>query len=81
MAVYKNILLSLNTNPTRSRVRPTHAIKPMQPIVDPDHVVGFDFLSVSIYPCPGMTGVGRVEIGSTRKMIVKIVHFGSPVLL
>jgi hypothetical protein len=53
----------------------------MQSIVDSDHVVGFDFLSVSIYPCPRMTGVGRVEIGSTRKMIVKIVHFGSPVLL
>jgi len=74
-------LLSTHIDPECAGVAPTHAVEPMEPIVDPDLERGLDFLSVSKHSGAIMAGERCFDDGGGRVNVVKVDHLFSPVVL
>lgn len=67
-------LLAAHIDPKSAGVAPTHAVEPMEPIVDLDLEVGLDSLSVSKHAGSIMSRERGVDNGGVGMNVVKINH-------
>ena len=67
-------LTSADVNPKGSRVRPTHTIQSVHPLVDLDLETSPDFSAVSVHSAAVVAGVWGVDDCGIRVNVVKIGH-------
>ncbi len=73
-----NHLLAFHIYPECAGVAPTHAVEPMQTVVDPHLVTSLDLAAVSVDSGSIVAGEGAVDDGGVRVNVVKVGHDCSP---